>query len=1664
MSSNADIKGMTMANQIAIINDLGGFTQVDIRQVIHRDFTSDGYSTSSTLFSEKSSMHEKEYNRNKVYQVENEKWLEKRDLYLFQTLGKITNNLLPYLVQVIPVFLLCFSEKHSDDVYNAAIDTLTKIVRSSESRFNFMTVFPNLLPCLHDLISNENIGKTVAISIMKLTGTIGASRSIKFSKMNEQSERAIELVFSAKKPSFFTSFVMTMLINMLNGDPSPSVFEAITRIIVKDTDNSLPFLGPVITGFTNAIGSSAETDDLLFNQLELIALSAQLHMTPFIKNMQSILVNNFTNMNCVRLCSVLSYHLKTEFNECAASLYPIALHHMSTTKNAYFKIVVKFVVYAILYQNENVEFFIETIELLMGQNSKTATDDSRISFLMKSLSTLFQKLRLSMFTARMARLCFDLIEKKKRMNEILQLLYNLIIFGHLSIDLIEQMYQLPHLDEIRQASMKGSLMIDDFNFVKRFTPGLVTDHLNNVLSPMNSSVQNVFTKIAKPVFNSSRQWIDDLCILVVENSPYIAIRSCSKVIEQSFALRQEIFPIAFLSCWNSASVEDQKNFSNTIKMILNFENIDPHVISLAEFIDRAGYPLLIPDNEIAASCHSTALSLYYLQRYFLDGHFDKETIQQLLQLNSRMGRIESARGLLASLSRNGKFDSIDIDTGKWSEELGEWEKALEIYESQNPQNVNELLQCYAQLEQWDNICKLSGTFDSMSKEDKIYNAPWFAWAYYHAKDLEKMQYYLDIVPLKERKNRDYLFFRTIYLIASHKYSEAQSNIENGFELLTDNLAVFNGSDANEASKRMVFAQHLIELNEALEMNQNNIVEAPEIWQNRLRNFSHDSDAWMKLLEIRSLVMSPADHSESYLKMLSVLRKERRWKLIDVYCERFFSNTPSPAVLLVKLKILWSRGSKPRAVSILRSINQILQSRTLDEFKEIYLSIPQEDVKFIQSSIGKSAASGSGLQNRPIEEIYIQMQKTFGKIDQKFFGRLIRIQANWQYRLYTSKTSPASTLIDISQLFEQSNKLVSNDYRTWAGWAYTSSRALSHFSDLRSRFTVNAISGFLKATQLRPSESLEYLCQMFSIFFRYGEEIDLPLNIKKDIVSLPANIINQIIPQIVVHISHKDKNVREVVQAIISNFGSKHFQAVVFALNVLSLLGNGEISSISSAMIEELGSKCPKTYSDSRLFIDGMHRSAVSWLEQWLTTLDTASRAQQANDRESVIQLIQQQYERWSMPQCETDRQFINNFGQMFQRSRILFEKYKTGDITAIRPMWDSFRSLFAELDDKMKKTETILLPKVSEELANKRHFHLAIPGTYNVEGSSPQIHYIEPALHILSTQQHPRIVYMCDTEGVRWKFLLKGNEDLRLDQRIMQFFNLINSLIMTNRNTLDLDVSILKYAIVPFAPNAGLITWVTGADTFQQLVIDYRHHRDIRQSMELEIAQQYVGNIFNSLSALQRYEVFNIIASQSRANELREMLWLRSPDPSSWLQRNWNFTISTALMSMAGYTIGLGDRHPSNIMVQRHTGRVIHIDFGDSFEVANNRVVFAERVPFRMTRMIVNALDGGSVDGLFRRSCEELLWVLRENQSSVIAQLEVFVHEPIFNGREIRSSEREQKGILERVANKLSGRDPEPFDNPNVELDVDEQVNTLIKLASDPKEYVRHYIGWCPFW
>ena len=48
-------------------------------------------------------------------------------------------------------------------------------------------------------------------------------------------------------------------------------------------------------------------------------------------------------------------------------------------------------------------------------------------------------------------------------------------------------------------------------------------------------------------------------------------------------------------------------------------------------------------------------------------------------------------------------------------------------------------------------------------------------------------------------------------------------------------------------------------------------------------------------------------------------------------------------------------------------------------------------------------------------------------------------------------------------------------------------------------------------------------------------------------------------------------------------------------------------------------------------------------------------------------------------------------------------------------------------------------------------------------------------------------------------------------------------------------------------------------------------------------------------------------------------------------------------MSQVGYLLGLGDRHPSNLMLDRYSGKLLHIDFGDCFEASMHREKFPEK-------------------------------------------------------------------------------------------------------------------------
>ena len=58
-----------------------------------------------------------------------------------------------------------------------------------------------------------------------------------------------------------------------------------------------------------------------------------------------------------------------------------------------------------------------------------------------------------------------------------------------------------------------------------------------------------------------------------------------------------------------------------------------------------------------------------------------------------------------------------------------------------------------------------------------------------------------------------------------------------------------------------------------------------------------------------------------------------------------------------------------------------------------------------------------------------------------------------------------------------------------------------------------------------------------------------------------------------------------------------------------------------------------------------------------------------------------------------------------------------------------------------------------------------------------------------------------------------------------------------------------------------------------------------------------------------------------------------------WHEARTKYTRSSAVNSMVGHILGIGDRHSHNILVHQKTGEVVHIDFGIVYEQGKVRYI-----------------------------------------------------------------------------------------------------------------------------
>lgn len=80
------------------------------------------------------------------------------------------------------------------------------------------------------------------------------------------------------------------------------------------------------------------------------------------------------------------------------------------------------------------------------------------------------------------------------------------------------------------------------------------------------------------------------------------------------------------------------------------------------------------------------------------------------------------------------------------------------------------------------------------------------------------------------------------------------------------------------------------------------------------------------------------------------------------------------------------------------------------------------------------------------------------------------------------------------------------------------------------------------------------------------------------------------------------------------------------------------------------------------------------------------------------------------------------------------------------------------------------------------------------------------------------------------------------------------------------------------------------------------------------------------------------------------------------------------------------------------------------------REKFPEKIPFRLTRMLINAMEVTGIEGTYRRTCESVMNVLRKNKDSLMAVLEAFVYDPLLNWRLLDTADKTRRSKTVDVA------------------------------------------------
>lgn len=286
---------------------------------------------------------------------------------------------------------------------------------------------------------------------------------------------------------------------------------------------------------------------------------------------------------------------------------------------------------------------------------------------------------------------------------------------------------------------------------------------------------------------------------------------------------------------------------------------------------------------------------------------------------------------------------------------------------------------------------------------------------------------------------------------------------------------------------------------------------------------------------------------------------------------------------------------------------------------------------------------------------------------------------------------------------------------------------------------------------------------------------------------------------------------------------------------------GFMDSCFSQLVDCLSSRIQDSIVQVKVLVKELRRITLLWDELWLATLCQHHTEITKRFEQLEIEIQRVQNNVWLAPE-EKDKLIAEKHRIILKPITFILENLLSmTSVPAETPHERNFQEKFgASIEEvinrlnnpknpakpqmaslALKHLETKLAQRVhrrtayslsmmdiSPILANLKNTCIAMPGVAAIDNKIVTIMSVDNNVQILPTKTKPKKLIFHGSDGHVYTYLFKGLEDLHLDERIMQFLSICNTMMSKNSDTKTYRAR--HYSVIPLGPRSGLIQWVDG--------------------------------------------------------------------------------------------------------------------------------------------------------------------------------------------------------------------------------------------------------------